>query len=100
MTQHVDTFRLGSSPAIYTPGMVEWGQAAWAIEEDRARVLAAFCGGWPMVPRAAMEGLLSGALPYRLEGETVVFDAPEGDEMSEYERGAAMRRAAANGGRK
>lgn len=71
------TYRLHSSPAICTPGIVAWAINGYGFERDREPLLNALSNGFPDVPRPALEGLLSKALPYTVEGETVIFTAPE-----------------------
>lgn len=68
------THRLGSSAAIHTPGIIAWAINGYAFEADQQSILNCLCGGFPTVPRADFEALLSKAVPYSVEGETVVFE--------------------------
>ena len=83
------TYRLGSSPAIHTPGFVAWGQNGYHFPEDRPSLLKIFQDGWPTVPPAALDALLRQEVLQRLDGETVVFDAyvktePQAETSQEY----------------
>lgn len=69
------TYRLGSSPAVHTPGVIAWAINAYSFEEDRQRMLQIVSATFVDVPAAAIEQLLSKAVPYKVEGETVVFSA-------------------------
>lgn len=69
------TYRLGSSPVVHTPGVIEWAINAYSFEEDRQRMLNTVSATFAEVPRAAIEQLLSKTVPYTVEGETVVFNA-------------------------
>lgn len=67
------TYRLGSAPMIHTPGMLRWAINGYAFESDRDYLRTIFTEGWG-IPAPAAEALLSGAVPYTVEGETVVFE--------------------------
>ena len=67
------TYRLASSPAVHTPGIIAWAINGYAFERDRPQMLDVICGTFPTVPRPAVEQLLSKAVPFTVEGETLVF---------------------------
>ncbi|WP_435171722.1 hypothetical protein [Falsirhodobacter sp. 1013] len=67
------TYHLQSSPAIYTPGVIAWAINGYAFKKDCPQLLNTICDGVPDVPRAAVERLLSEAVPYTVEDETLVF---------------------------
>ncbi|KIX16211.1 hypothetical protein [Paracoccus sp. 228] len=67
------TYRLGSSPAVHTPGILAWAINGYAFQQDRQRLLDLFCVTFSSVPSDAFESLLSKAVPYTVDGETVVF---------------------------
>jgi len=67
------TYRLGSAPMIHTPGMVRWAVNGYAFQSDRKYLTNIFTEGWG-IPADAAKKLLSGRVPYTVEGETVVFD--------------------------
>ena len=69
------TYQLGSSPAVPTPGVIAWAINAYSFEENRQRMLQIVSATFADVPAAAIEQLLSKAVPYKVEGETVVFSA-------------------------
>lgn len=66
-------FRLGSSNAVYAPGVVAWLQnmAATGDAEKAARLLA---DTWS-VPLWAAEDLVNGRCTHAVEGETLIFPA-------------------------
>lgn len=66
-------YRLGSSPAIHTPGIIAWAINGYAFEDDRPTLLNIVTTSFPSVPASAFEQLLSKAVPYSVEGETVIF---------------------------
>lgn len=65
------TYRLASAPHVYTPGIVRWAINGYHFKKDRA-VLVKVLAGWNL-PKSAIHALLSKAVPYTVEGETVVF---------------------------
>jgi hypothetical protein len=69
------TYRLGSNEAVHAPGVVHWAKAHYWHKPDRP-ALRKVIMGWK-VPEAAVDALLSGAVPYTVEGEAVVFSYEE-----------------------
>ena len=67
------TYRLGSSSAVNTSGLIAWAINGYAFSKDRKVMLDVICGTFASVPPEAAEQLLSKAIPYTIEGETVVF---------------------------
>jgi len=67
------TYRLGSSPAIYAPGIVAWAINGYAFKRDRANMVRVLTDGWKL-PKDAAKALLSKSVPYKVEDETVVFE--------------------------
>lgn len=70
----MQTYRLGSSPMFYAPGMIAWAKNGYAFKRDRKVMLEVVTKGWN-IPEDAAKALLSGAAPYKIEGEVVVFEA-------------------------
>lgn len=70
------TYRLGSSEMVHAPGVVRWAVNGYAFTKDRPYLRRVFIDGWGL-PSAAADALLSGKVPYTVEGETVVFENPE-----------------------
>ena len=68
-------YRLQSSPMVNTPGLIAWAINGYAINKDRMNILKAMADTLPGVPVSALQQLLSGAVPYSVEDETVVFTA-------------------------
>lgn len=66
-------YRLGSSPAVHTPGIIAWAINGYAFEKDREQMLKVITSMFQTVPVEAARQLLSKAVPYTVEGETVVF---------------------------
>lgn len=71
------TYRLASSPAAHTPGMVAWATNACNFEDDRPQIMKVMTAAYPGVPEAAMEQLLIKRVPFAIEGETLVFTAED-----------------------
>lgn len=69
--------RLGSSPAVYMPGLIAWAINGYAFERDRPQLMDVIGGTFPTVPKEALEQLLTKAVPYTVEGETVVFSVED-----------------------
>lgn len=70
-------YRLGSSTAVYTPGIIAWAINGYAFERDRATMLKVITEAFPGLPVSAARQLLSKAIPYTIEGETVVFSVAD-----------------------
>jgi len=70
----MQTYRLGSSPMIYAPGIVAWAINGYAFKRDRANMVRVLCDGWKIPEQAAHE-LLSKRAAHTIDGETVVFSA-------------------------
>lgn len=67
------TYRLGSDAMIFTPGIVAYAMAGYR-QGERAASVKLIADGWNISETAAT-ALVSGASPYSIDGETVVFDA-------------------------
>ncbi len=73
------TVRLGSSEMIDAPGIVAWVINGYAFAEDRwalRHVLGAWQHGMSF---DELDGLLSGRIPYAVDGTTVVIELPPED---------------------
>lgn len=68
------TYRLGSSPAVHTPGLIAWAINGYAFEADRDQMRKVIGVTFSTVPATAVDQLLSKAVPYTVEDETVVFE--------------------------
>jgi len=72
-------FRLASGPMVHTPGMVAWGINGFHFKKDQKYLLNVFVSGWGGEPGspspAQFKALLSGKVPFTVEGDTVVFEA-------------------------
>ena len=66
-------YRLGSNELIHAPGVVAWAINGYHFKRDRAVLRRVIVDGWPGVPDHAAQQLLSGAAPYHVDGDTVVF---------------------------
>ena len=71
------TYRLGSSSLIHTPDIIAWAINGYAFPRDRARMVQVIAATFPTVPAQVIEQLLSKAVPYTVESETVVFSVEE-----------------------
>ncbi|MDF3907814.1 hypothetical protein [Paracoccus sp. AS002] len=67
------TYRLQSSGLVHTPGIIAWAINGYAFPRDRKNMLKVIGETFPTVPTPAIEKLLSKAVPYTVEDETVVF---------------------------
>lgn len=71
------TFRLGSAAFVSAPGLVAWAINGAAFPSDVGTVARVIADTWS-IPAPAAVALVTGAAPYTVEGETVVFShAPE-----------------------
>lgn len=66
------TYRLGSSPAIYAPGMVKWAINGAHFAKDRAQMVRVIAQGWNL-PDDAARALVTKAVPYTIDDDAVVF---------------------------
>nr|WP_295468855.1 hypothetical protein [Mesorhizobium sp.] len=71
------SYRLGSSPLVHAPGLIEWAINAYAFPRDRAVILRVVTETWPGLPEAHARLLLSRGLSYGLEHDTVILDIAE-----------------------
>ncbi len=69
------TYRLQSNAAVAAPGVVRWAINGYHFEDDRPAILKVMTA-WD-VPQAATHALLSQAVPFTIEGETVVFSVED-----------------------
>lgn len=68
----VKTYKLGSSPMIYSPGIVAWAINGAKFKKDRPKMIRIISDGWGL-PYSIAEGLLLGKVPYKIEDDAVVF---------------------------
>jgi hypothetical protein len=66
------TYRLGSSPLVFAPGFVGWAINGYRSKKDRPTFEAMISDGWE-IPISPARALLSGAAPFTVEGDVVVF---------------------------
>ena len=88
--------RLNSDAGVHTPGLIRWCLSGWQSEKTRRRkqpFLDVMMGYG--LPDDVATRLLDGALSYRVEGDTVVFDLDEPEARRIAQRVVAMERAAA-----
>lgn len=67
------TYRLQSSSMVHTPGIIAWAINGYAFQSDRQTILNTISQTYSAVPITALEQLLSKAIPYTVEDETIVF---------------------------
>jgi hypothetical protein len=70
----VKTYRLGSTEFVSAPGMVKWAINGAKFRKDRDAMIKVIAETWN-VPRPAAFALVTGEVPFTLDGETVVFTA-------------------------
>jgi hypothetical protein len=68
------TYKLGSSPAVYAPGLVRWAMSGYWNEPDRAQLRNVIASTWS-IPDDAAGKLLNKDVTFIVEDETVVFAA-------------------------
>ncbi len=73
------TYRLGSSPAVHTPGIIAWAINGYHFEDDRPQLRKVIVDTYSL-PETAADQLLSKSVPYSVDGETVVFTVNENAE--------------------
>lgn len=75
------TYRLGSNEMLYAPGLIRWAINGYHFKLDRKQLRKVITKGWG-IPETAAEALLSGAVPFTVEGkedmEAVVFTVEGG----------------------
>ena len=67
------TYRLSSSSAVHTPGLIAWAINGYAFEEDREQMVKVICSTFPSIPASVVHLLLSKKAAFTVEDETVVF---------------------------
>lgn len=70
------SYKLVSHPMVHTPGMLKYCMAGYRTSRGRGRspFIKIFHEGYGL-DRKLTVGLLSGKIPHRVEGDTVVFEA-------------------------
>lgn len=71
------TYRLGSSPLVHAPGLIEWAINAYAFPRDRAVILRVVTETWPGLPEEHAVLLLSPAISYKRDDDTVIPEISE-----------------------
>ncbi|WP_170565712.1 hypothetical protein [Ruegeria atlantica] len=71
------TYRIRSSGLVNTPGLIARAINGYAFSKDRDAMVNVISGTFPELPKPAVRQLLSKAVPYTLEDETVVFSVDE-----------------------
>lgn len=66
-------YKLGSSPAVYAPGIIAWAIAGYWNEPDREQLRKVVTSTWSGIPDEVVDQVLSGTLPYSVEDEAVVI---------------------------
>lgn len=74
MSNAPKTYRLGSCPSVYAPGVIRWAINGYAFKRDQKIMLKFVMTGWN-IPEAAATALLSKAVPYTVDDDVVVFMA-------------------------
>jgi len=67
-------YALGSNEAVYAPGIVKWAINGAHFKSDVPQMVKVIAEGWG-VPVEAAKALVLGKVPYKVEGEAVVFVA-------------------------
>jgi hypothetical protein len=67
-------YSLGSNEAVYAPGIVKWAINGAAFKKDAPQMIKVIAEGWG-VPVEAAKALVMKKVPFKIEGEAVVFEA-------------------------
>jgi hypothetical protein len=67
-------YKLASSSMLHAPGLVRWAINGYHFPKDRAHLRKVICETWAGVTDAAADALLSGAVGFTIEDETVIFE--------------------------
>lgn len=74
-TDQNKVYRLGSSPAVYAPGIIAWAKDHYWHEPDRQALRNVITSTWAGIPDNVVDRVLKKELPYSVDDETVVIDA-------------------------
>lgn len=66
-------YRLQSSDFVFAPGLVAWAINGYAFKRDRPNLEKVIGETWGL-PLPAVRALLSKAVPFTVEAETVIFE--------------------------
>lgn len=69
------SYTLQSAGFVYAPGVVAWAINGYHFKNNRKAMLRVIIDGWPGVKPEAAKALLSGAIAYRIENDSVCFEA-------------------------
>jgi len=67
------TYRLGSNEMVHTPGIVAWAVNGAAFKRDLPKMVEIIASYG--VPTEAARALVTKKVPYKVEGDAVVFTA-------------------------
>ena len=67
-------YRLHSTGLVYTPGFLNWAKVGSLSDHDK--MVEIVSRGFNL-PYLIAEGLMTGEIDYRVEGETVVFEVED-----------------------
>lgn len=67
-------YALGSNEAVFAPGIVKWAINGAHFKKDAPQMIKVISEGWG-VPVEAAKALVMQKVPYKIEGESVVFEA-------------------------
>ena len=67
-------YRLHSTGFVFTPGFLEWAKVG--AKSDLDKMVDILSRGYNL-PLWVADDLLTGVLPYRVEGDVVVFEVEE-----------------------
>lgn len=87
------TFRMASSPGISSVGVLNWAMNAYKFKRDRKQMVMALSEGWRGPTDDDYHKLLSGEVPYKIDGETVEFsilDASPAELITLYQAAKAL----------
>jgi len=72
------TLCLQSTPMVYVPGVLRWAMSGYKFKKDRAKLRSVVLSfEHPLLTKQVADDLLSGKLPYKIEGENVVIELAE-----------------------
>jgi hypothetical protein len=71
----MNTYRLQSAEFVHAPGLIAWDINGYGYKRDQKVMLKIICDTWSSLPPKAAKQLLAKKVPYKIEDETVIFEA-------------------------
>lgn len=75
--KNTTSYTLQSSGLVHTPGFLAWAVNGARFKRDRAKMVKIIRDSYSL-PHAVAADLVTGRIPYAVDGENVIFEAMEG----------------------